>query len=188
MCGDNMCAKGLEALLAVNGIELSSAYEALYEALRLQCFAQICDALKENKYEYTQALHLYRQQKNHAIFAEEMVRKYCPYRLEQDSYEVLGELFKAFFRRDGVRITYPDSLRRKLAFQQNYRCPMCGKEISHMAHLDHIIPWTYVGDMLENNLQLLCGDCNIKKNASVIYPLQVLLQRGNMMESVPHSA
>ena len=84
-----------------------------------------------------------------------------------------------FFRRDDVRVTYPDIVRKRLTQKQNGKCAICGQAITHKSDLDHIIPWMYVGDALADNLQILCRECNSKKRASLIYPLQVLLQRGN---------
>ena len=178
MYGDVMEQSGLEALLAVNGIDLESGHQVLYEALRLQCFAQVCDVLREDRGTYLHALQSFRRRMNPTAFAEEMVIEHCECRLDEESYVVLGKLFAHFFRKDDVRITYPETLRKRLAFQQDYRCAICGKAITYTANLDHIIPWVYVGDTLDDNLQLLCRACNSKKRASLIYPLQVLLQRG----------
>lgn len=179
MYGDDMMQCGLEALLAVNGIDIEHGQQALYEALRMQCFATVCDVLREDRGAYLQALQDFRKWMNPAAFAEEMVVAHCGYRLDEESYAALGNLFACFFRKNDVRITYPQIVRKRIAQQQKGKCAICGRPITHKSDLDHIIPWIYVGDTLTDNLQLLCRDCNSKKRASLIYPLQVLLQRGN---------
>lgn len=188
MYGDIMKQCGLEALLAVNGIDLEHGQQALYEALRMQCFATVCDVLREDRSAYLQALQSFRKRMNAAAFAEEMVTEHCSCRLDEESYAELGKLFASFFRKDDVRITYPEVMRKKLALQQNYRCAICGESITFKSDLDHIIPWVYVGDTLEDNLQLLCRRCNGKKRASLIYPLLVLLQKGNRNDRKAHCA
>ena len=175
-------------MLAVNGIDLEHGQQALYEALRMQCFATVCNTLREDRSIYLQALQSFRKRMNATAFAEEMVIEYCACRLDEESYVVLGRLFTNFFRKDDVRITYPEVLRRRLAQQQDYRCAICGKSITSKSDLDHIIPWVYVGDTLEDNLQILCHRCNSKKRASLIYPLQVLLQKGNRNCGKSHCA
>lgn len=179
MYGDDMMQCGLEALLAVNGIDIEHGQQVLYEALRMQCFAAVCDVLREDRGTYLQALQNFRKRMNPAAFAEEMVAVHCGCRLDEESYTVLGNLFACFFRKDDVRITYPEVTRKRLAQRQKGQCAICGRSITHKSDLDHIIPWVYVGDTLPDNLQLLCRNCNSKKRASLIYPLQVLLQKGN---------
>lgn len=179
MYGDDMMQCGLEALLAANGIDIEQGHQALYEALRMQCFATVCDVLREDRGTYLQALQNFRRRMNPAAFAEEMVTAHCGCRLDEESYAVLGNLFACFFRKDDVRFTYPEGIRKRLAQQQNGKCVICGQPITHKSDLDHIIPWIYVGDTMADNLQILCRECNSKKRASLIYPLQVLLRKGN---------
>ena len=177
MCGDIMGAVGLEALLAVNGIDLTHCQEALYHALREQCFAQICDILRDDSNEYLRALRFYRQCGNPTLFAEQMVRKYTTSKLDDNSYSEVGKMFRAFFRKDGTRKSYALSVRQHLLTSQNHKCAICNRRITASAELDHIVPWIYVGDELNNNLQLLCHSCNSKKRASSFYPLQALISR-----------
>lgn len=179
MYGDEMIQSGLEALLAVNGIDLGHGQQALYEALRMQCFATVCDVLREDRGAYLQALQNFRRRMNPTAFSEEMVTTYCGCKLDEESYIVLGKLFACFFRKDDVRISYPEGTRKRLEQQQKGKCAICSQPITYKSDLDHIIPWVYVGDTLTGNLQLLCRKCNSKKRASMIYPLQVLLQKGN---------
>lgn len=35
-------------------------------------------------------------------------------------------------------------------------------------HVDHIVPWDYVGDELENNKRVLCAACNRKKSKQAV--------------------
>ena len=173
-------------MLAANELPLEYAQNVLYEALRLQCFASVCDALKEDKKSYLSAVNEYRKMDNPAAFAKKMVTLHCGCKLDDESYALLGRLFVCFFRKSNSRVAYPDSLRKKLALIQGNVCAICGNPISYVkskSELDHIIPWTYVGDILEDNLQLLCHDCNSRKRSSILYSIKVMLRSGRFRKT-----
>lgn len=55
---------------------------------------------------------------------------------------------------------------RTLVFERDkYRCKQCGSYANLQA--DHIFPESKGGETTLTNLQTLCGDCNIRKGASV---------------------
>jgi hypothetical protein len=60
--------------------------------------------------------------------------------------------------------TFTDSQKRKAYEKQNGICPMCGKhyEINEMEG-DHITPWSESGKTQQDNLQMLCKNCNRTK-------------------------
>lgn len=50
--------------------------------------------------------------------------------------------------------------------QQNHKCAICGKEFPfEKMQADHIIPWSQGGRTVEDNCQMLCTPCNLKKSA-----------------------
>ena len=58
------------------------------------------------------------------------------------------------------------------------KCAICNCEIDeNSSHLDHIVPFKMVGDELENNLQLLCGECNLSKSGSINFYLKTFVKR-----------
>lgn len=59
----------------------------------------------------------------------------------------------------------PQWLRTQVFERDAYRCVQCG---SHKAlHADHIYPFSKGGECTLDNLQTLCGSCNIRKGAKV---------------------
>jgi 5-methylcytosine-specific restriction endonuclease McrA len=78
---------------------------------------------------------------------------------------------------------------------EGFQCPICkrtfsGPERGGFAELhgDHIIPWTMGGRTTWDNLQLLCGSCNLRKSSSVESPTsnwQDKLSSLTMNDSVP---
>ena len=95
--------------------------------------------------------------------------------LDRDSCSLMVHWFTAFFRRDGRRRRYPPVIRQILQERQGNRCAICNRELQE-GHLDHIVPWSYVGDQLEDNLQILCPRCNTRKKVSSFYQLQELFR------------
>ena len=66
--------------------------------------------------------------------------------------------------------------RLKLLSAQNNKCNICGKSINvTSSHLDHIVPWDYVGDSLDNNYQMLCDTCNTRKGSSTYFEIAMTL-------------
>lgn len=57
------------------------------------------------------------------------------------------------------------SLRRKVFERDGYRCRKCGSHID--LHADHIHPESKGGPTALDNLQTLCGPCNIAKGAKI---------------------
>ena len=90
-----------------------------------------------------------------------------------------------FFRKKDYRVIYPQKIRTDLLHQQHCHCAICNELITDHAELDHIIPWKYVGDELDNNLQLLCFTCNRSKKASPLYQLRMLLRTGKAWSQTP---
>lgn len=57
-----------------------------------------------------------------------------------------------------------------------------GKKISSLhddCHIDHVIPFSYTGDELNDNYQVLCSSCNEKKGNKVSFLTQ-LIAKGNI--------
>ena len=61
--------------------------------------------------------------------------------------------------------TFSDSEKQRAYDRQGGICPMCKKPhpIEDMRG-DHIIPWSKGGKTTEDNLQMLCKDCNLNKS------------------------
>lgn len=85
-------------------------------------------------------------------------RGICPYVLTRDEHCL------------GLR-QFPDDIRLAVYTRQkghcaNPQCPEKGKEfdITEM-HADHILPWSKGGRTIEENCQMLCRTCNLRKGA-----------------------
>ena len=55
--------------------------------------------------------------------------------------------------------------------REGYLCPHCkqlftGNKDFVKLHADHIVPWSQSGPTTWENLQVLCGPCNLRKSAA----------------------
>lgn len=85
-------------------------------------------------------------------------------------------LITSFLKKSVYRRSIDDPLRESLLKRQSHHCAICGCDIDIHAHADHIVPFKFVGDELDNNLQMLCNDCNLKKSESIDYQIRFLLK------------
>jgi hypothetical protein len=60
---------------------------------------------------------------------------------------------------------FSDNIKTKVYKKQNEKCNLCNArfDLSQM-HADHISPWHKGGKSIEDNCQLLCIQCNLKKS------------------------
>jgi len=168
----------LTAMLKANSISADTAEIMICYTLRFLQFQHICEILREDKAAYIRWLSLSRQMQHPTAFAHRIIKELCQCQMDEHSYELIGQWLLAFFRKKDYRVKYPPKVRTKLLHQQQCRCAICGCAIDEKAELDHIMPWVYVGDELDDNLQLLCFNCNRSKKASPLYQLFMLLRTG----------
>ena len=96
--------------------------------------------------------------------------------LPEEGYERMAELLVAFFSADDNRKQFDRSFREKQIIKQENKYAICNRNIKNEdSHLDHIVPWDYVGDCLKNNYQMLCETCNTRKGKSTYFELSMLL-------------
>ena len=62
---------------------------------------------------------------------------------------------------------------------QRGKCACCHVSIEDGNHLDHVIPLALEGPNEDWNMQLLCGPCNLSKNAK--HPVEFMQQRGFLL-------
>ena len=68
---------------------------------------------------------------------------------------------------------------RLLMRLQKGKCPVCLSTIRDKYHIDHVLPLASGGTNDRLNIQLLCPDCNLSKNAS--HPIDFMQRRGFLL-------
>lgn len=162
-------------LLALNGIDDKLFYQKLYRTLLLGVFEVICKEMKKRGTK-TAEKEIYRKHADKIIATKRIVNQYVGCKLKEEDYAELSTLLAAHFRTGDLRKRFDSAFRERLTKQQNGQCAICKAPItSNDAHLDHIIPWDYVGDNLEDNYQMLCETCNERKGTAAYFELSMLL-------------
>ena len=171
-----MIAK-LEELLSMNGINSEEAEEKLYSTLVIGVFAAICsDIDKEGKQKRITERTLFRNAINPIAGAKQIIKRYTGCVFSETEYSRLADLFCAYFQKDNDREEESESYKKMLLEKQKNCCAICKAPLTN-PHLDHIVPFKYVGNQLPNNYQMLCETCNTRKGKSVIFELSMLMLR-----------
>ena len=90
----------------------------------------------------------------------------------------MSEWVNANLNKKDKRANLSLELKQKLFSQQNGKCLICGESLGldwSKIHIDHIIPWSLVGDELDNNYQDLCNYCNENKNDRIDYVFKSMI-------------
>lgn len=147
--------------------------DAINEARVLGAFKQFCEDYSNDKQKLRNILANSTDKENTVTV---MAKRDYGFELDCDQARRMLNLLTAFLKKSSFRKTITIEIREKLLNHQNYECAFCHKTIDLAAHADHIVPFKYVGDELQDNLQMLCTSCNEKKNDSLDYQIKVLLK------------
>lgn len=62
-----------------------------------------------------------------------------------------------------------ESVRKNVAFKQEYKCAICNIMLPPSYQIDHIVPFSLTSDNREQNLQALCATCHANKSQQEYY-------------------
>ena len=165
----------IDTLLELNSIDKTQFDEKLHQTMILGVFEVLCKDIKKAKSKVEEK-EKYRKSMDKVAVTKRIVKKYAGCSLEEEDYEEVSRLLRAFFVKSNTRKQFDVNYRKNLIELQNHRCNICGKKINiKEAHLDHIIPWDYVGDEIEDNYQMLCEICNKRKGTSAYFEISMML-------------
>ena len=165
----------LELLITRNNINKEILEKNIYDTLLFTIFEIVCLMMKDDIVKKN-ILSKFHASKDYLNLVKKIVFEYTGCRISDTESEIMEEWFIAYFRKNNIRKKYDIVVRKKLILEQHNRCALCKKEIELSdSHLDHIIPWDFVGDELENNLQILCPNCNERKCRRVDFQLKMLI-------------
>lgn len=158
----------LEYFLELNRINKEDLFEALHLDIREVLLRIICEKLKKDKSFFLWAKRIYFSCSDDIEATKKIIDKACNCALSVDDLKWMNNCIKAHFSKKSSRDSISNEIKENLLAKQKGKCAICGCGISMSnIHVDHIIPWDYVGDQLENNYQGLCADCNLSKSNHV---------------------
>lgn len=148
---------------------------ALEESVVLGLFKAFCE--NNNSVDKLKRLrNIYARTLNPVKTTKQLIVNELNEELSDDYADRMTELIEAFLNKKSYRESISSDLKKKLLTKQKNKCAICGTIIDIHSHADHIVPFKYVGDELKDNLQMLCSDCNLEKNASIDYQIKYLLK------------
>lgn len=173
--GGTVMNADLAEIIRLNNIDEKVLFEALHKDIRESILSEVCKYMKANDSDYISVRKVYYRNSNDIDAVKQIVRSICHLSLPEQDLIWLNTCIKAFMKKK-PRSQLSYSLRLELWKKQGHKCCICGKDISSdEGHIDHIVPWDYVGDELENNYQLLCPDCNLHKSNHVARTVHSLI-------------
>lgn len=165
----------LNDLLQRNDVSIVDLNGAIYKTIILSVFETICIQMK-NKEIRQKVLSNMRNSRNQLLYVEQLAIEMSGCTLSQEESKELLDWLIAYFRKNNTRIKYPLNMRKEMLKKQMDSCNICKIKINlKSSELDHIIPWDFVGDELQNNLQLLCCNCNERKGRRIHFQLNMFL-------------
>lgn len=158
-----------------NNIDIELFNKKLSNTLILGIFEAICKDIKKQERRIEEK-EKYRINPDKLSAIKMLVKRYTNCMLSDEEYKVLQKYFNAYFSKNNRRVSFDYSYKLELLKKQNEKCSICNRSISiDCSHLDHIIPWEYVGDELHDNYQMLCDTCNLRKGTSTYFEISMAL-------------
>ena len=109
---------------------------------------------------------------------ELLINRHFNYELSNQDSQLMLQWLMAYFNKQSKRKAISSETKQKLFILQNGKCAVCGEDLGNdcsKVHVDHIVPWSLVGDELPDNYQLLCQTCNECKSAHTDYIFKKLI-------------
>lgn len=164
--------QSLNNLLKINQCNQNEFFELVHRTLLQFVLEQICITMDKKPDCFLAVKRIYFKTADNAEAAQKAAKQICGIELDTQDSLWLDRCLHAHFRKKPRRKPISASLKRQLLEKQHYRCACCGAPITVSDCYDHIIPWDFVGDELEDNGQMLCRACNLNKSAKVYFEFQ----------------
>ena len=155
----------LEQFIQLNNINKDQLNKAIHNDILEHIFELVCHKLNNDKNLYLKTKQLYFMSNNENYIVKQLIDKFYKIQLSSQDLTIINVWLHAYFNKNSERVDFSKGLKEKLTLYQQNKCAICHKHLdNNHTHIDHIIPFSYVGDELENNYQALCEDCNWKKS------------------------
>ncbi len=135
-----------------------------------QCFTVLCDRMKQSKKYELEIRRFWRSHRDKPLCTRILMQTRFSLELTQEEAEVMSSWLYAFFSKSSVRRSITAEEKLELWKRQKGICPRCGERMGldmRQNHADHGVPFTYVGDELPDNLQLMHKNCNLSKGSRI---------------------
>lgn len=165
----------LEVFLGLNEIDKDILMNAVHLDIRETILMALIDKMKRDHDFLISAKRCYCRHEN-LTAARKLVQQVCHFSMSDKDIAWLNDCITAHMEKKDTRSVIPSNEKKRLLERQDNRCAKCGKTITLSSmHVDHIVPWDYVGNELEHNRQGLCSVCNSRKSNHVAMAVSDLI-------------
>lgn len=155
-------------IATMNQTPASDIFEALHQDFLGDLLRSLCVYMKESPQNLLLLRSIYHRNHDNLDAVRQIVAYVFHFALPEQDLVWLDRCIRAYFHKMPRRIPPDAATRHSLWRKQHGQCAICGNAIEESSfHMDHIIPWDYVGDELPDNYQALCGTCNLHKSNHV---------------------
>lgn len=169
----------LNELLSLNYIKKEEIENIVYKGIILNIFEKIYNYLEinNNRVKFVKKLRSCKYDEVEIQIYRNLVKKLTNFKIEKEEVGLLKKLIKAYLQKSNFRISISNDQKTEILNKQNFKCGICKKDINlSNCHIDHVIPFKYVGDELDNNCQALCRNCNWSKNYTIYAIFDEIIQ------------
>ena len=169
----------LNKLLSLNFIKMKEIENIVYDGIILNIFEKTYNYLEinNNRVEFVKKLRSCKYNEVEIQIYCNLVKKLTNFKIGKEEIELVKKLIRAYLQKSNFRISISDDQKNEILNKQYFKCNICKKNINlSNCHIDHIIPFKYVGDELDNNCQALCRNCNWSKNYTIYAIFDEIIQ------------
>lgn len=157
-------------------IPLENTADTLPRQIRLQLsFQDLCERMKAAPRFELEIRRFWRSDPDKTHAAAAVMKTPCRQTPSREEAETFSLWMQAYFSRNTTRRPVTEAEKQAMWNRQHGICPCCGRIMGQdmsQNHADHLIPFTYVGDMLADNLRLTHAGCNLSKGSSMSHSLE----------------
>ena len=160
----------LDDLLSLNHCDMDDFLDLTHKTMMLFILEDVCRIVKDKR---NQIVREYQKSSNNDLVTKRIVKMYCGVELPSNDTSIMTQWIINFLTKMDKRASISKEKKMELLKEQCYLCACCGTRIDlNNSHCDHDIPWTFVGDELDDNYQMLCTYCNEHKSSRPYYMLK----------------
>ncbi|WP_440454800.1 HNH endonuclease [Psychrobacter sp. ASPA161_9] len=161
-----------------NNISNSEFDVAIHNQILLIVFKEIVSILESKKDLKIDILDGYRSVIDKQLYTMRFIKKHISIEFSGEELDTLSNWIFAYFRKSTIREKITDDKKEILLSSQRYKCFYCKKDIliSNL-EVDHKVPFSLVGEELDNNLVATCFSCNREKKDKIDLGLKWLIMK-----------
>lgn len=149
--------------------------ECIQEVLLLSIFKSFCEK-NDSKDSQQRLRNIYSRTADPVETTKNIIANELQEDISKEDAAKIYLLISAFLKKSYHRKSISDSVKIALLARQKNKCAICGAPVDIHSHADHTVPFKYVGDELEDNYQMLCTNCNLRKNSNIDFQIRYLLK------------